>query len=69
MRYVHKKRSQEFKEEVGKRNSRLTQEQVILIRSECSVGNIEQKEVAKKYMVSPSTVSDIVNRIRFRNIP
>jgi hypothetical protein len=47
---------------------KLTEDQVYRIRTEHRNRNVSQRELAKKYNVSQSHISDIVNRERWKHI-
>ena len=49
-------------------NSSLTEKQVLAIRAEYKLGNITQRELARKHGVGQRTITCIVNRITWKHI-
>ena len=49
-------------------NAKLTEQNVLNIRKVHSKGNIQQKDLAKYYNVSASTIGFIINRINWKHI-
>ena len=50
------------------RSAKLTAAQVLKIRSEYAVGRITKAALARKYAISDRTISDVVNRKKWRHI-